>query len=91
MEGLATTKMSSKGQVVIPEEIRKRLGLKPGSQFVVVGDKDTVILKTISPPSLKDLDILVTEARKQARLAGMKRSDISVAITKARATNENRS
>ena len=44
MEGLATTKMSSKGQVVIPEEIRKRLGLKSGSQFVVVGDKDTVIL-----------------------------------------------
>jgi len=46
MEGLATTKMSSKGQVVIPEEIRKRFGLKSGSQFVVVGEKDTVILKT---------------------------------------------
>ncbi|NIR47056.1 AbrB/MazE/SpoVT family DNA-binding domain-containing protein [candidate division KSB1 bacterium] len=31
--------MSSKGQVVIPEEIRKRLGLKAGSQFIVVGIK----------------------------------------------------
>ena len=40
MAALATTKMSSKGQVVIPEEIRKRLGLKAGSQFVVVGDKN---------------------------------------------------
>ncbi|HEB31071.1 MAG TPA: hypothetical protein ENI15_09375 [Spirochaetes bacterium] len=28
MAVLATTKMSSKGQVVIPEEIRKRLGLR---------------------------------------------------------------
>ncbi|HDN94572.1 MAG TPA: AbrB family transcriptional regulator, partial [Nitrospirae bacterium] len=37
MAPLATTKMSSKGQIVIPEDIRKRLGLKPGAQFVVVG------------------------------------------------------
>jgi len=34
MPGLATTRMSSKGQVVIPEEIRKRLRLKAGCQFV---------------------------------------------------------
>ncbi|MFH1857163.1 MAG: AbrB/MazE/SpoVT family DNA-binding domain-containing protein [Candidatus Omnitrophota bacterium] len=30
----ATTKMSSKGQIVIPEEIRKRYGFNPGEQFV---------------------------------------------------------
>ena len=84
MEGLATTKMSSKGQVVIPEEIRKRLGLKAGSQFVVVGDKDTVILKAISPPSMKEFNELIKEARRQAKLVGLKRSDITVAIAKAR-------
>ena len=84
MEGLATTKMSSKGQVVIPEEIRKRLGLKSGSQFVVVGEKDTVILKVISPPSMKEFDGLIKEARRKAKLAGMKHSDISSAVAKAR-------
>ncbi len=84
MGGPATTKMSSKGQVVIPEEIRKRLGLKAGSQFVVVGDKDTVILKAISPPSMVEFDELISEARRQARLAGMNRSDIAAAIAKAR-------
>lgn len=84
MEGLATTKMSSKGQVVIPEEIRKRLDLKSGSQFVVVGEKDTVILKVISPPSMKEFDGLIKEARRIAKLAGMKRSDISSAVAKAR-------
>jgi len=74
MSGLATTKMSSKGQVVIPEEIRKRLGLKAGSQFIVVGDKDTLILKAILPPSLDEFEDLIAEARKQARIAGMKRN-----------------
>lgn len=80
----ATTKMSSKGQIVIPEEIRKRLGLKPGAQFVVVGDRDVVILKAISPLSMDDFDDLITEARRQARKSGMKRSDISRAVSAVR-------
>lgn len=84
MAALATTKMSSRGQVVIPEEIRKRLGLKAGSQFVVVGEKDVLILKAISPPSMKEFDQLILEARRQARQAGMKRSDITTAIAKVR-------
>ena len=84
MPGLSTTRMSSKGQVVIPEDIRRRLGLKAGSQFVVVGEKDTVILKTISPPSLKEFEQLIAEARKLATKVGLKRSDITAAITKVR-------
>jgi AbrB family looped-hinge helix DNA binding protein len=87
MPNLATTKMSSKGQVVIPEGIRKRLGLKAGAQFVVVGDKDVVILKAISPPSMEDFDALIIEARRQAKKAGMKLSDITAAIAKARSKN----
>jgi AbrB family looped-hinge helix DNA binding protein len=75
MSKLATTKMSSKGQVVIPEEVRSRLGLEPGEQFIVVGDKDVVTLKKITPPSMRDFDSLVARARKQARVAGMKPSD----------------
>lgn len=67
MAGLSTTKMSSKGQVVIPERIRKQLGLGPGSQFVVVGEKDTVILKAISPPPMEEFDDLIAKARRQAR------------------------
>lgn len=84
MKDLATTRMSSKGQVVIPEEIRNKLGLKAGSQFVVVGDKDTVILKAIVPPSMDDLDDLINEAQKQAHKAGLKQSDISAAVARVR-------
>jgi AbrB family looped-hinge helix DNA binding protein len=85
MGNFATTKMSSKGQVVIPEEIRERLGLEPGVQFVVIGDRDVVILKAITPPSMKEFDDLVASARAAARKAKMKRSDVSRAVSTARA------
>jgi AbrB family looped-hinge helix DNA binding protein len=84
MAELATTKMSSKGQVVIPEEIRKRLGLEAGAQFVVVADKDTVIMKAISPPVMEEFDSLLAEARKQARKAGIKQADIESIISEVR-------
>ena len=84
MANLATTKMSSKGQVVIPEEIRKRLKLKAGAQFVVVGENDVVILKAISPPSMDEFDALIAEARQKGKEAGLKPSDITTAIVKAR-------
>jgi len=84
MANLATTKMSSKGQVVIPEDIRKRLKLRAGSRFVVVGKDDVIILKAIVPPAMQEFDELIAEIRSQARKAGLKRSDISRAVVKVR-------
>ena len=84
MANVATTKMSSKGQVVIPEDIRKRLNLKTGTQFVVVGDKDVVILKSITPPSIEDFDSLIVDARKKGKQAGLEKADIKDAILKVR-------
>ncbi|MCA9456913.1 MAG: AbrB/MazE/SpoVT family DNA-binding domain-containing protein [Nitrospiraceae bacterium] len=84
MASIATTKLSSKGQVVIPEEIRKQLGLKEGDQFVVVGQDDAVILKSIKKPVLNEFDSLIDKARRQARDARLKRSDIGKAIAKVR-------
>ncbi len=76
--------MSSKGQIVIPEEIRNRLGLKTGDKFLVVGEGDVVILKTLASPSLSDFEGLIIEARQQAKAAELKRSDINKATVKAR-------
>ncbi len=84
MSNPATTKMSSKGQVVIPEEIRKRLGLETGTQFVVIGDKDVVILKALTPPRMDDFDDLIGKARRQASQAELERSDIDNAVSLVR-------
>jgi len=88
MANVSTTKMSSKGQVVIPENIRKQLNLKVGAQFVVVGEKDVVILKNISPPSLDEFGDLIAEARKNGKQAGIRKRDISDAILKVRERKE---
>jgi len=84
MANIATTKMSSKGQVVIPEGIRKRLKLKTGAQFVVVSDNNVVILKKITSPSMEEFDELIAKARKIAKQAGLKKIDIKEAIKKVR-------
>lgn len=84
METLATTRMSSKGQVVIPESIRRQLDLKEGAQFLVVGEEDVVILKVVTPPDISEFDALIKQARKQAKDAGLKRKDIISAVAKAR-------
>ena len=79
MVKISTTKLSSKGQIVIPEEIRNRLGLEPGAQFVVLGEGDVVVLKAINPPGLSDFEGLITQAREQAKNAGLKPDDLASA------------
>ncbi|MCX5814277.1 MAG: AbrB/MazE/SpoVT family DNA-binding domain-containing protein [Proteobacteria bacterium] len=83
MAEMATTKMSSKGQVVIPEIIRKQLNLKAGSQFVVIGKDDLLILKTITEPDPDTFEALIASARQEAIKSGLRPSDIKKSILKA--------
>jgi bifunctional DNA-binding transcriptional regulator/antitoxin component of YhaV-PrlF toxin-antitoxin module len=41
---LAATRLSSKRQIVIPEEIGDSLGLKTGVRFVIIGKGDSAAL-----------------------------------------------
>lgn len=86
MKDVTTTRLSSKGQIVIPEAIRQRLGLDPGSEFVVLGDGDTIVLQRVRAPAMRDFDAIVARARRTARRAGMRRSDVAAAIDAVRST-----
>lgn len=81
---LATTKMSSRGQVVIPQTIRDKMGLKEGVEFVVVSEGDALMFKVISRPSLEEFKSLQQELQKQAQEVGLKPKDVSKAIRKVR-------
>ena len=47
------TTISQKGQVVIPQSIRKELGIKPKTKFLIYGKGDTVVMKKLPLPDLK--------------------------------------
>ena len=47
------TTISEKGQVVIPQSIRKELKIKPKTKFLVFGKGDTVIMKKLELPDIK--------------------------------------
>jgi AbrB family looped-hinge helix DNA binding protein len=48
LEILELTKVSSKGQIVIPANIRKKLGVKEGSVFAVTAKKDMLVFKKLN-------------------------------------------
>ena len=84
MNSIATTRMSSGGQVVIPETIRKRGNLQPGAQFVVVCEDDVVILKAIEKLGMEDFDRLIKEAHNQVRTSGLRRKVTADVLSNAR-------
>jgi len=48
------TTMSQKGQVVIPQTIREKLGIKPKTRLLVYGYQDTIVLKKLYVPDLRE-------------------------------------
>jgi AbrB family looped-hinge helix DNA binding protein len=84
MSSVSTTKMSAKGQVIIPEDIRSACGFGKGAQFIVIADKDSVILKAIQPTRIEQFDSVIGRTRELARKAGIKKSDVTASINKVR-------
>lgn len=84
MNKVATTKLSSRGQVVIPEEIREQMHLHTGDQFVVLSENDVVILKVITRPNKNEFEQLISKAHQTASEIGLKETDIESAIKESR-------
>lgn len=57
------TSVSSKGQVVIPSDIREKLGISSGTNLLVLTDGSNLLLKPISIPKLKSFEQLVRDSR----------------------------
>jgi len=83
-----TIKMSSKGQIVIPQRLRDEMRVHEGSVFAVVGSKDSLILKKIETPSkeqlIKEIEKIAKEGRKRAEKLGIKESDVPELVHKLR-------
>ena len=71
------TRLSGKGQVVIPSELRKHLGLKEGTQFLVMGIDDTIVLRKIQLSKERmRLKELLTLLREKAEKIGFTEKEV---------------
>ena len=77
--------MSSRGQIVLPIAIRKKLTIGVGSQFLVVTDNENILRKPVKEPSLDEFYSLVEQAQRTAAQLGLPEEDINAEIKAMRA------
>ena len=81
-------KMSSKGQIVIPQGIRAEICASEGTMFAVVSGRDSIVLKKVATPSKEELICELKEIAKKGKrkleAKGIKESDISGIVEKSR-------
>ncbi|MBI4177459.1 MAG: AbrB/MazE/SpoVT family DNA-binding domain-containing protein [Candidatus Aenigmarchaeota archaeon] len=67
---IKTIKVSQKGQIAIPADIRKELGIKSGEELVVFRKGDKLLIEKSSKASRKfdgDFDYMLRHAEKAAK------------------------
>jgi len=80
----STTTVSSKGQVVIPANVRKAANLKKGEKMLAIAIDDMVILKKIIDKSFEET---MKPVWTKVRQMGLSEEDINDLIDQARTKN----
>ena len=63
------TSMSTKGQIVIPRDLRKMLGLVSGSKLEILTDGKRILLRQLRPGQLKEFQRLIRADEAAAKRA----------------------
>lgn len=87
---LEVTSVSSRGQVVIPNQIRQSLKLKSGSKLIVIQNGRNILLKPVELPKKEQFYQLVKLGEKVQKELGLSREDIEKSIKKVRKRNARR-
>lgn len=80
MSEVETTRVSTRGQIVIPKPIREKIHLEPGQRFVVYGDGDTIVLKRIETPDAEEMQRLLEWGQAFAKTEGITKEEVRQAI-----------
>ncbi len=83
------TAISSKGQVVIPKNIRDSLELMPGTRMIIFTDGNNILLKPLEQPNINEFRDLMDSANQWAKDVGMTSDDIDEAIKNVRKNRRN--
>jgi AbrB family looped-hinge helix DNA binding protein len=64
---METTRLSTKGQLILPKSIRDRESLRPGTRFTVRTQGDEIILKPVKPSPTSTIEEVMNALPKQKR------------------------
>ncbi len=63
MFAIETAKMSSKGQMVMPDSFRKHYGWGPGASLLLIATDDSVVVQSLPEPDKTSIDRTLAEAK----------------------------
>ena len=81
---LSITKMSSKGQIVIPSEIREKFKINKGNLFIVSENNDSIYLKKIELPKVKSWDVATKPFKEAAKKSKFTKDDLKILIQESK-------
>lgn len=84
MTEIAVSRLSSKGQIVIPKELRNYLDFHEGELFALYGDGDTLIIKKVDMPSREDFEEILKKGSDIAKGKNITKKDVLKAIADIR-------
>ena len=78
-------KVSEKGQVVIPNSLRRAMNIQKSDQLLIFGEGNTIILKKVEKPAIqKSFDELSNPIKEAVKKSGFTRKDLSRIIKEVR-------
>lgn len=78
------TKISSKGQIVIPQELREKLKLEEGNLILISDTNNTIFLKKIELPKIKNWEDVTKPFRDAAKKINFSKEDLERIIVESR-------
>lgn len=77
--------VSSKGQVAIPIEMRKKMSIQTGDKLVAYSSGDYIMFKVLRLPSFEEFQAALDEAQDWATSFGLTEADVDATIKSVRA------
>lgn len=76
--------VSSKGQISLPVNIRRKLSIDAGDKLVLYASGDSIMLKTLKLPTAAEFEASLDEAQTWAASVGYQEEDVNDIIKSMR-------
>jgi len=84
MNNIQVTSVSSKGQVVIPNNIRETMGISEGAKLFIFTDGENLLLKPITDPEFDDFKSIIKASRNFISKTNITQADVKKLIKNVR-------